>query len=114
MRFESPDELLKRFILSLAVVWGGDKEIKELRSTSIKSKHFDWDLGWRPVSDELPKPIAASYSKIVLVIVESIAGKKSINIDRYDWDNECWEILHYNSGVECEAVTHWMPLPVVV
>lgn len=114
MPFESTDELLKRLIFSLSVVWPAEGEIKVLRAACIKGTHFDWDIGWKSVAEELPKPINAGYSKMVLTVVESIAGKKSISLDRYDWDNACWGILHYNGGVDCDTVTHWMPLPQVL
>ena len=51
---------------------------------------------------------------MVLTIMESITGKKTIALDRYDWDNECWEILHLNGAVDCDRATHWMPLPEVL
>jgi hypothetical protein len=114
MPFESTDELLKRLIFSLSAVWSSESEIKALRAAGIKGTHFDWDIGWKSVSEELPRPNNAGYSKMVLTIMESITGKKTIALDRYDWDNECWEILHLNGGVDCDRATHWMPLPEVL
>ena len=110
---EPTDESLRKFFLSLATIWPKNKDIELLRSAAMKGARFDWDIGWRSVEQDLPRMRAAGYSEAVLTVVVSIAGRKSICLDRYDWEGACWEILHHNSGVDTDTVTHWMPLPEV-
>ena len=96
MNIKYNNDLLKKLIVSLAEVWQDEKDMKTLGSESDEGTHFEWDIGWRSVKKELPILSAAGYSKAVLTVVVSMTGKKSIMLDRYDWDSECWGILHSN------------------